>query len=145
MKSHQLRKTFFYAKEKHVDKPILQFMARHNNVIVVDINNKLKQSVQKLAAVLTRGNNIIIFPEGTRARDGELGSFKPTFAILSSELTIPIVPVVIEGAYKAMPSGKHFPRLFSRIRISIQKPVLPSSEDYATLTDKVRQLIDGKL
>lgn len=145
MKPSDTRKAYFYAKEKHVKTVFLKFMAKHNNVIVVDINNNLKRSVQKLAAVLNQDNNIVIFPEGTRTRDGELGSFKSTFAILSRELNIPIVPVVIKGAYEAMPSGKHFPRMFSKITVHIQPTIVPQEEDYKALTNKVRSIIDHQL
>ncbi len=63
-----------------------------------------------MAKVLKEGKNIVIFPEGARTRDGELQEFKKTFAILSKELNIPVVPFGIRGAYESMPYGSSFPK-----------------------------------
>jgi len=76
IKNEIMKKTYFYAKKKHVKTKFLTFLANKNNVIVVDINKDLKRSLQKMAAVLKSGKNMIIFPEGTRSTDGELGDYK---------------------------------------------------------------------
>ena len=65
LKNKLMKQTYFYAKEKHVKNKILKFAAAKNNVIVMDLSD-LKTSLQKMAEVLKRGKNIIIFPEGTR-------------------------------------------------------------------------------
>ena len=140
-----LKKTFFYAKAKHFDNKFLKFMARINNTVVVDVNNDLKGSIQVLAEVLKDGKNIMIFPEGTRTPDGSLGDFKQTFAILSSELKVPVVPVVINGAYHVMPRGKHFPRLFKPVSISFLKPVNPDKKSYNEIVNSVKKSIDQNL
>jgi long-chain acyl-CoA synthetase len=69
----------------------------------------LKNSILKLAKVLREGHRIVIFPEGARTHDGGTVPFKKTFAILSTELNVPIVPVCIKGAYEAMPRGRILP------------------------------------
>lgn len=131
------KKTYFYAKKKHVNNWIYRFLANTNNVIVVDINKDLKTSLQKMAEVLKKGKNLIIFPEGTRSRDGELGNFKKTFAILSAELGVPIVPVAIDGAYKAMPKGAKIPRPFKEIKVKFLDPIYPTNVDYDKIKDTV--------
>ena len=68
LKNKLMKQTYFYAKEKHVKNKILKFIAAKNNVIVMDLTD-LKTSLQKMAEVLKRGKNIIIFPEGTRTTD----------------------------------------------------------------------------
>lgn len=145
LKDSTMRKTYFYAKQKHVKNFFLKFMADTNNVIVMDMNKDLKLSLQKMAAVLKRGKNLIIFPEGTRSKDGSLGDFKKTFAILSRELNVPIVPVAINGAFKAMPTGSIFPRPFKKISVEFLKPVYPDDHSYETLKDKVFNLLNKKV
>jgi long-chain acyl-CoA synthetase len=145
LKFPQMRKTFFYAKEKHIRNPFLKFLANRNNIIIMDLNHNLKESIQKMAEVLKEKKNLIIFPEGTRTKDGTLGDFKKTFAILSRELNVPIVPVSIHGAFEAMPRGRIFPTPFRRIRVEFLKPVYPGNHSYDTLSDIVRSLIQRKL
>jgi len=145
LKFPQMRKTFFYAKEKHISNPFLKFLANRNNIIIMDLNHNLKESIQKMAEVLKMNKNLIIFPEGTRTYDGTLGDFKKTFAILSRELNVPIVPVSIYGAFEAMPRGRIFPTPFRKIMVEFLKPVYPENHSYDTLSDKVRSLIQYKL
>ncbi len=145
LRRKRLRDTYFYAKEKHVKQAWLKFLASRNNIIVVDLNKDLKESIQKLAEVLRQKRSLIIFPEGTRTKTGSLGQFKKTFAILSRELDVPVVPVSIKGAFEALPSGSHFPRPWKRIQVEFLQPVYPGNYSYDTLTDHVRSQIEGKL
>ncbi len=137
LKNKVMKNTYFYAKEKHVRNKLVRTIANKNNVIVMDINRDLKESLQKLAEVLRRGKNIMIFPEGTRSVDGKLGEFKKAFAILSSELNVPIVPVSIKGANLALPKGSKIPRPLKEIRVKFLKPVYPKEHSYDSLVDLV--------
>lgn len=142
LKHRQIRKTFFYAKAKHVNNRVLKFLANKNNIIVVDIDQDLKESIQKMGEALKTNNNIMIFPEGTRTRNGELGDFKKTFAILSCELNIPIVPVSIKGAFEALPRGSRFPKPFTKVEIDFLPPVYPEGHTYDTLAQQVQNDIE---
>ncbi len=145
IKNKMMKETYFYAKKKHVKNKLLKFLADKNNVIVVDINKDLKKSLQKMGAVLKSGKNMIIFPEGTRSANGELGDYKKTFAILSSELNIPIVPVAIGGAYKALPKGSIIPRPFKKICVKFLEPINPDGYSYESLTDEVQSRVVSEL
>ncbi len=144
LKNKLLKQTYFYAKEKHVKNKLLKFIANKHNVIVMDLND-LKTSLQKLAEVLKRGKNIIIFPEGTRTISGDIGDFKKTFAILSRELNVPVVPVVIKGAYDALPRGTHFPKPWKKINVRFLKPVKPENHTYESLKDIVKAKVTEQL
>ena len=137
LKNKVMKNTYFYAKEKHVPYKWLKGFATRHNIIIMDINRDLKQSLQKLAEVLKRGKNIIIFPEGTRTRTGDLGSFKKAFAILSRELNIPVVPVSIKGAYEALPRGRKIPRPWKRVLVKFHQPIYPGDHSYDSLTEQV--------
>ncbi len=143
--NQQMQRTYFYAKEKHIRQRWLKFLASRNNIIIVDLNKDLKESIQKMAEVLKQNRSLIIFPEGTRTLTGELGEFKKTFAILSSELNIPIVPVSISGAFKALPKGSRFPRPWTIINIDFLKPVFPENHTYDSLALEVKERIQEGL
>lgn len=145
LRTRQIRKTYFYAKEKHVRQPWLKFLANRNNIIIMDLNNDLKTSIQKMAEVLKRNKNLIIFPEGTRTKNGQLGQFKKTFAILSRELNIPVVPVSIQGAFEALPKGSIFPRPFKKVDIEFLQPVYPKNDTYDSLAVRVKEQIQYNL
>ena len=144
LKNKLMKRTYFYAKEKHLRNKIVRFIADKNNVIVMDLSD-LKTSLQKMAVVLKRGKNIIIFPEGTRTENGEIGDFKKTFAILSRELNVPIVPVAINGAYDALPRGAHFPKPWKKINVKFLQPVLPENHSYESLKEFVQRKVSEQL
>ena len=138
-----LSETYFFAKRDHVKNRFAQFMARRNNVIVIDDKN-LKESIQTLGEVLKRGQRVIIFPEGTRTTTGALGPFKKMFAILSRELDVPVIPVAISGAYKAMPKGRHLPKRVP-VEVKFLPPVYPMEKTYDNLCDEVMNKIEDVL
>lgn len=138
-----LNDTYFYAKKDHVHGSLMRWLAESNNIIIMDMST-LKDSIRQLGEVLSQGKNLVIFPEGTRTRDGQLGSFKKTFAILSKELDVPVVPVRITGAYEAWPRHKKLPR---RHKVSVEYlPALNPLQDetYEQLAERVKQAIAKK-
>lgn len=95
--------TYYLAISKHFDKGLKKFVANKGNIILVDVDKNLKETLQIASQILREGKNLVIFPEGARTRDGDLQGFKKTFAILSRELGVPVVPFGIDGAYDSMP------------------------------------------
>ncbi|MCE1198437.1 MAG: AMP-binding protein [Marinilabiliales bacterium] len=136
-----LKNTYSYAKKDHVKSRIRQFLAKRTNIIVMDLAKELKESIQKMAEVVKLGKKILIFPEGTRTTSGRLGEFKKTYAILSTELNTPIVPVAISGAYEAMSSGKKKIKTGSRIVVTFLPPVDPNGMTPEELNLHIRNLV----
>ena len=101
-----LKETYSYAKKDHVNGPIRKYLAHRTNIIIMDLARDLKESIHKMAEVVKLGKKILIFPEGTRTVTGGIGTFKKTYAILSTELNIPVVPIAISGAYYGDPKDK---------------------------------------
>lgn len=145
MPRRTFKKTLFLAKQKHFNDKFTQFIARHCNIIVMDINSNIKDSMQKMAQALKTGYNVVIFPEGTRSKNGELAAFKRSFAIVGSELDVPIVPAVIKGAENALLQGSLLPRHGAEISVSFLPPVEAGHQDYEKLTSKIHEEIAEEL
>lgn len=140
LSNNALRNTYYYATEEHVRGAVVLYFANRLNIIRMERRN-LKNSIMKLGEVLKRGKNIVIFPEGRRTEDGHLGVFKKTFAILSKELQVPILPVRITGAYEAMPRGKRFPGTH-KITVEYLAPIMPAGhETYEQIMERVKNAI----
>ncbi len=121
-----IKKTYFFALKKHFDNPTFTFIAKHSNVILMDLNQNLKESLQMAGKVLREGNNLLIFPEGARSRNGELQEFKKFFAILSKELNIPVTVLGLDGAFEALPFGARMIRR-SKLYIEVIQDIDPSN------------------
>lgn len=89
----------------------------------------LKETLKRLK----RGEMVLIFPEGTRTRDGELQPLKGGFIPMARRGGVPIVPVAIDGAFDAWPRTAKLPRR-SVIHIRIAPPI--STEMLQTLSDE---------
>lgn len=120
------RRTCYFATAKFAERPVLRFLARRHNVISMDINGNLGASIQSVAATLQTDRKVVIFPEGTRSIDGALGELKPTFAMLSAKLNVPVVPVKISGASQVMPRGAILPRPGHAVTVEFMTPIQPA-------------------
>lgn len=64
----------------------------------------------------------ILFPEGTRSRNGEMGRFLPGIGALVASGPVPVVPCYLEGAYACWPASRRSPRP-GKLRLTIGQPL----------------------
>lgn len=79
------------------------------NAFPVDRSGASPRSVSA-RSLLERGVPLLVFPEGTRSRDGSIGAFKSGAASLASATGTSCVPVAIIGASIAHPRGSSWPK-----------------------------------
>lgn len=136
------RQIYTYATEDHMQGTLRRFLASRCNVIIMERAN-LKDSILKMAQVLKQGSSVLIFPEGHRTHDGEVDTFKKTFAILAKELNVPVVPVRISGAYEALSRHDRFLKPH-HIEVEYLPSMAPTAEqDYETFSTAVQEVIKG--
>ena len=126
--SARFKKTYFYVISKFISGPFTRWFAKRHNLIAMEINGDLRQSIGKLATALRQGNSIAIFPEGTRSMDGNLSEFRPAFAQISVETGVPVVPVVIDGTFDVLPRNQRFPSLGKTVKVTFLPPCIPSKD-----------------
>lgn len=90
-------------------------------------------------SLLDDGVPLLLFPEGTRSRTGEMGSFKPGAAALCISRDVPCLPVAIVGANAAMPYGKNWPeRGRPPVHITFGEPLRPEDgESVAQFSERI--------
>jgi 1-acyl-sn-glycerol-3-phosphate acyltransferase len=64
----------------------------------------------------------ILFPEGTRSRNGEMAPFKPGLGLLVAQTNVPVVPCHLDGTFEALPPHRRWPRLH-KITLRIGEPL----------------------
>jgi 1-acyl-sn-glycerol-3-phosphate acyltransferase len=67
--------------------------------------------------LLEAGWSVVVFPEGTRTRTGQLGPFRPGVGLLAVRSGLPVLPVRIVGTFEALPPGRSLPR---RTRVEVR-------------------------
>ncbi|MBW2469737.1 MAG: 1-acylglycerol-3-phosphate O-acyltransferase [Deltaproteobacteria bacterium] len=125
--------------------PIFGHAMRKAGYISIDRNNRESafKSLELAAEKIRNGVSVLIFPEGTRSRDGRIQPFKKGGFVMAIESGVPIVPVIISGARAIMTKGK-FRVNPGQIRLSIQKPIdttIYSRDTKEALMERVRRVI----
>jgi len=94
-------------------------------VIPVNRNDEKsrKRAIKEAIKVLKKKDILIIYPEGTRTRTGEIQNGYPGVAKIFLEIETPILPVGIKGTFELMPPGKRFPGIKRIVKINIGKPL----------------------
>ena len=115
------------AQDYFFDTAVKRFIfGRLMDTIAFDRHADGVAGLRRCAGPLTSGDALLMFPEGTRSRTGEMQAFKPGVAVLAMEHGVPIVPARIESAGDLMPKGSHFARS-GIVRVSFGRPIAPPS------------------
>ena len=100
-----------------------------------------KRATNTARRLVGDGWNLLVYPEGTRSKDGWLGRWRHGAARLCIEYRIPAVPIALRGTYAAMPRGRSWP-LKGRLPISVRfGPALypGNGEDFRSLSRRMQQ------
>jgi 1-acyl-sn-glycerol-3-phosphate acyltransferase len=97
--------------------------------------------------LLVDGTPLLIFPEGTRTRTGQIGKFKIGTAALAIKHQATILPITIDGAFTAWPAGKKcWRRGRPFIRLTFNRPIATEFNQSAeALSSSVQDIIAKKL
>ena len=114
----------FIAKKQLSFIPLFGWAMRAGRFIFIDRQNALaaRRSMDEAARRIRAGQSVVIFPEGTRTRDGRLGAFKKGGFRLAIDSGVDIVPSAIKGSRELMPRGAALIRA-GTVRVEIGEPI----------------------
>jgi 1-acyl-sn-glycerol-3-phosphate acyltransferase len=139
----------FIAKKQLGQIPLFGWAMRAGRFIFIDRQNaaSARRSIDEAAVRISKGCSVVIFPEGTRSRDGRLGPFKKGGFHLAINSGAQIVPVAIRGSREIMPRGSLLIRP-GTVDIEIGEPIPTAglaADDREKLLDEVRARVAGML
>lgn len=110
------------AVENFFKNPILAWLAYNWKCIPVREGRRDFHALHRMTEVLTDGV-MTLFPEGTRTRDGSVGTGKPGAGLVVLATRPKVIPVAITGMNEVLPIGCHIPRLMKRVYVYYGCPV----------------------
>lgn len=127
------RPLYFMAKKELFDIPVFGWTIKQTNAFPVKRGVQDTSAVRHAFSLLEKGRLLLMFPEGTRSRDGKLGKARAGAGMVACNAQVPLIPVKIENTNMMLK--------FKRIKIKYGKPIYPpknfSKNDYIGLSQKV--------
>lgn len=127
--------------------PMLGPHLKRTGHMLVDRRRPDRSGIFDWASRLTsNGLSLVVFPEGTRSRDGLVGKFKGGGIMLALQAGLPLVPVSVVGSRHVMTKGELTTRP-GRVTLIVHDPIVtvataePSASDVRVLADRVRDVV----
>jgi 1-acyl-sn-glycerol-3-phosphate acyltransferase len=131
--------------------PTVSFNLRVGGHVLIDRGDAPNaiEAIRDLGKRVAQGRcSAMIFPEGTRARHGSLGKFKPagTLALLEEAPRTPVIPVAIDESWRLL-RYNYFPIPFgTRVRVHLGTPIARHpGDDPKAILERVHEEIDQTL
>jgi len=134
-------------KEELTKVPFWGWALRMGPYIIINRSKwrEARQSLEAAAEKVRSGKSVLLFPEGTRTRDGKLQPFKRGAFALASEAGVPIIPVAVNNTFGILPKGSWVVRP-ADIEVVLGQQILPDRSDGKSgdleLMEKVRKAIE---
>ncbi len=129
-----LNHNFKWLMKKELEKiPLVGFACRKAGYVFVDDSSVhgIKDTIAEAEKRLRNGMSVVIFPEGSRTWDGKLTPFKRGAFMLAGEFRLPVVPISIDGAFRAMPRTTYNVTP-GKITLTIHEPIWPGESGFNT-------------
>ena len=127
------RPLHFMAKQELFEVPVLGFLIKRTNAFPIKRGKQDIVAFRIVFKLLESGEPLLVFPEGTRSKDGGFGKAKPGLGMIACISQAPVVPV------RLVNSGNL--ASFKRLKVVFGKPMMPpkeySKEDYIRFSEQV--------
>ncbi|GAA0686299.1 MULTISPECIES: lysophospholipid acyltransferase family protein [Clostridium] len=134
----------FVAKKELAEVPLFGIWIKRTRSLFLDRENTREAIKVILEGVnyLKEGHSLCIFPEGTRSKSNNVGSFKKGSLKLALKSGVPIVPVTIDGAYKILEENNRLRK--AHVIVTVDKPIYTegmTKEEQNDLIDEIKSKI----
>ncbi|MFW5846419.1 MAG: lysophospholipid acyltransferase family protein [Planctomycetota bacterium] len=113
----------FFARATLWKLPVVGHVLRLVGGVPVDRARPSPRAMAQVVQELRGGRNLVVFPEGTRSRDGRLGRVYEGPALFARRAGVPVVPVYVHRSDLAWPRGGILPRLCCGLEIRYGRPI----------------------
>ncbi len=118
------RPVTYMARDTLFRYPLFRSLIKSLNAFSIRRGRLDSGAMREAESRLKSGWQLLLFPEGTRTRDGRIGKVKPGFGLLAARSEVPVVPAVIYGAFEAWPKGQWILMPLT-VHVAFGRPIAP--------------------
>ena len=138
------RGVYYLARKTLLKWPFFGPLFPAMNVIPVERDGNDMSALREVIKKIKDGNGVVLFPEGTRSKDGNIQPARAGIGFVIAKTGAPVLPMRIFGAYDAFP--KNSKRLhFTQITVVIGEPLVFSPNDLASATRETYQKLSDRV
>ena len=138
------RGVYYLARKTLLQWPFFGPLFPAMNVIPVERDGNDMSALREVIKKIKEGNGVVLFPEGTRSKDGNIQPARAGIGFVIAKTGAPVLPMRIFGAYDAFP--KNSKRLhFTQITVVIGEPLVFDPNDLASATRDTYQMLSDRV
>ncbi len=135
----------FISKKEMLKIPVISTAVLELNSVMLDRSDikSAAKSVLDAIKILKSGQSLVVFPEGTRSKDGLVHDFKPGAFKIATKPKVPIIPVSIIGARDIF-EGNNYKIKKNDIKVIFHEPIYTenlSKQEIKELPYKVQKIV----
>ncbi|HTS16609.1 MAG TPA: lysophospholipid acyltransferase family protein [Verrucomicrobiae bacterium] len=115
------REAFYMARDTLFRNPVSNWILRSWHCVPINRDKGDIGAMRTVLRMLGEGKAVLMFPEGTRSKDGSLQEARAGIGMIVAKANVPVVPMRIFGTERALPKGASFPRP-ARVEIKFGEP-----------------------
>lgn len=119
------RAACYMARDTLFRHPVSNWILRSWNCVPINRDRGDLSALRTILKLLQEGEAVLMFPEGTRSRDGQLQEARAGIGMIVAKARVPVVPMRIFGTDRALPKGKTLPRP-ARVIVKFGEPFTPN-------------------
>jgi len=124
------RPAYFFAKQQLFEIPVLGWLIRQVNAFPVRREERDISAFKTAQRLLLSGEALVLFPEGTRSRDGRIGSAKPGVGMLAAKTGASVVPTYVHNTHRM--------NRFKKVEVHFGRPLrFEGHRDYQHFADVI--------
>ena len=138
------RGVYYLARKTILKWPFFGPLFPAMNVIPVERDGNDMSALREVIKKIKEGNGVVLFPEGTRSKDGNIQPARAGIGFVIAKTGAPVLPMRIFGAYDAFP--KNSKRLhFTQITVVIGEPLVFDRNELASATRETYQMLSDRV
>ncbi len=138
------RAVYYLARKNLLEWPFFGPLFPDMNVIPVERDGNDMSALREVIKKVREGNGVVLFPEGTRSRDGALQPARAGIGLVIAKTRATVLPMRIFGAFEAFPKGSKLPHL-RPITVVIGEPIRFAPEEIEPTTRETYQRLSDRV